>query len=218
MAGIKKGDVVVRIGHTAVNSQIDLRNAMLEYAPGTTVDVEVIRDGGHKTFQVKLQEHKELTAEEMQPQGGRSGQPRLNIPRGGFGGDGPEEFFKDFPGLRNPGSGGQPARPHTAPSNPDGKPRLGIGVGNLTDDVRHQFSIPDSAKGAVVAEVAPGSVADSLGIQPGDVIQSLGSKQINTAQDLTDAMAGIKHGDVRKIRFTQYGNGSVMMKEMDVTF
>jgi len=215
MAGIKKGDVVVQIGHTKINSQIDLRNSMLEYAPGSTVEVEVIRDGAHKTFKVKLQEHKELTAEEMQPQAGRQGQPRFNMPKG-F--DGPEDFFKDFPGLKVPGFGDQQPRTRTAPSNPTGKPKLGVGVGNLTDDLRKQFSIPDNAKGAVVGEVTPGSVAESIGIQMGDVIQSLGSKQINNAQDLTDAMAGIKHGDTRKIRFSRYGNGSIAINEMDVTF
>lgn len=214
MAGIKKGDVVVRIGHTNINSQIDLRNAMLEYAPGTSVDVEVIRDGAHKTFKVKLQEHKEVT-EEAQPQIRRQGGQPFNMPRG-F--DGPEEFFKDFPGLQIPGFGNGQPRTHTAPVNPDGKPRLGVGIANLTDDVRHQYSIPDNAKGAVVADVTPGSLAESLGLQAGDVIQSLGSKQISSAQDLTDAMSGVKHGDTKKIRFSRYGNGSVMMNEMDVTF
>jgi len=214
MAGIKKDDVVVRIGHTRVNSQIDLRNAMLEYAPGTTVPVEVIRNGEHKTFNVKLQLHKEVTEETQQAPRMRQGQPFTMPP--GF--DGPDDFFKDFPGLQVPGNGGHQPRTRTAPSSPDGKPRLGVSVSNLTDDVRQQLSIPSSAKGAVVGDVAPGSVAESIGIQPGDVIQTLGDKEINSAQDLTDAMAGVKHGDSRKIRFSRYGNGSLQTTAKDVTF
>jgi serine protease Do len=215
MAGIKKGDVVIRVGHTQINSQIDLRNSMLEYAPGTTVDVEVIRDGAHKTFKVKLQLHKELAEEETGAP--RSGQPQMRAPRG-F--DGPEEFFnfKDFPGLQFPGFGDRQPRTKTAPTSPDGKAHLGVRVGNVTDEIRHQFYIPENTKGAVVGEVTSGSVAESLGIRPGDVIQSLGGKQINTAQDLTDAMAGVKHGDSRRIRFVRYGEGSVATSEMDVTF
>jgi len=216
MAGIKKDDVVVRVGHTTINTQMDLRNAMLEYAPGTSVDVEVIRNGEHKTFKVKLQEHKEVTEQDSQLQGGgRQGQPQFRFPRG-LGGDGPEQFFKDMPGLQNPGQG-QP-RIRTAPGTSDGKPHLGVAVGNLTDDIRRQYSIPADAKGAVVAEVTPGSVADGVGIQPGDVIESLGSKQITSASDLTAAMSGVKSGDTRQIRFTRYGEGSIMRNQMDVKF
>jgi serine protease Do len=215
MAGIKKDDVVVRVGHTPIASQIDLRNAMLEYSPGSTVQVEVIRNGVHKTFNVKLQLHKELTEEEAQGQNSvRPGQPQFRVPRG-F--DGPEEFFnfKDFPGL--PGFGNGQPRTRTAPTSPDGKPHLGVGIGNMTDDVRHQYGIPDYAKGVIVTEVTPGSLAESIGIQPGDVIQSLGSKEIGSVQDLTDAMAGIKTGDKRRIRFTHYGD-DYAMTERSVTF
>jgi serine protease Do len=215
MAGIMKDDVVVRIGHTPINSQIDLRNSMLVYAPGSSVEVEVIRNGAHKTFNVKLQAHKEVTEEDQQKMNGGQQFRQYRIPQGQ--GDGPD-FFKDFPDLQQiPGLGNRP-RTRTAPSDSDGKPHLGVSVGNLTDDARQEFSIPASAKGAVVASVNPGSVADNIGIQPGDVIQSFGGKQILSAQDLTDAIAGVKHGDVRKIRFIRYGNGSMVTNEMDATF
>ena len=216
MAGIKKDDVVVRVGHTAVNSQMDLRNAMLEYAPGTAVDVEVIRSGVHKSFKVKLEQHKEITPQQL-GQGGQ-GQQQFRFPRG-F--DGPEEFFKNFggqvPGLGDGQGEGQP-RTRTAPKSSDGKAHLGVSVGNLTDDARHQFSIPSSAKGAVVADVTPGSVADSLGIEPGDVIELLGSKQISSADELSSIMAGVKPGDSLRIRFSRYGEGSVSTKQLDVRF
>jgi len=216
MAGIKKDDIVVKVGRTPINSQIDLRNSMLVYAPGTTVPVEVIRNGEHKTYQVKLQLHKELTEQEIQNQmAPRSGQRQFQIPRG-F--DGPEEFFKDFPGFGDQGPNRVVPRTKQAPSNSDGKAHLGVGVGSLTDEIRQQFSIPDNAKGAVVAEITPGSVADTLGLQPGDVILNLGGKEINTPQDLTDAMKGVKPGDTRRIRYSRYGRHSVSTNDVEVTF
>ncbi len=214
MAGIKKDDIVVRVGHTAITNQVDLRNSMLEYAPGTTVPVEVIRDGAHKTYQVKLQTHQETPDQEAQ----RPNSQQFRMPRG-FDGPGsdspPEDFFKNFPGL---GDGqGQP-RTHRAPANTDGKAHLGVSIGDLTDDTRQSFSIPANARGAVVADVTPGSVAEGLGIQPGDVIESLGDKDITSAQDLTNAITKLKHGDTSRIKFTRYGQGSMATQMKDVTF
>ena len=214
MAGIKKDDIVVRVGHTPITSQMDLRNSMLEYTPGSTVEVEVIRNGARKTFQVKLQEHKEVIAQEprMSPEG--QGQQQFRFPRG-F--DGPEEFFKDLPGMRGgPGMGER--QPRVAPTSPDGKPKLGVGIANLTDRIRQQFSIPADVKGAVVGEVDPGSVADSLGIQAGDVIESLGGKQVNTANDVSSTMASVKHGDSLKIQYSRFGQGSRSTFQTDVIF
>ncbi len=216
MAGIKKDDLVVRIGKSAVNSQMDLRNAMLQYAPGTTVDVEVIRNGEHKVFKVKLEQHKELTEQEQRmPMGMPKGQQQFKFPRG-F--DGPEEFFnfKDMPGFSMPGQGKQQPKRSTPPS--DGKAHLGVTVGSVTDDIRTQFSIPANVKGAVVAEVTQGSVAEAAGIHPGDVILSFAGKDITSAQDLTEAMSGVKPGQSRRIKFSRFGEGSHSTVERDVAF
>jgi serine protease Do len=194
MAGIKKDDIVVRIGHTAINNQVDLRNSMLEYAPGTTVPVEVVRNGEHKTYQVKLQTHKEVAdVQQQQP-----GMQQFRSPRGndGPGLDNPEEFFKNFPGLGE----GRPRSQGVPPANTDGKAHLGVSIGDLTSDVRDQFSIPSGADGAVVADVTPGSVADRFGIQPGDVIEAIGNKSIHSAKDLSDAIAALKAGDKTTLR------------------
>ncbi len=210
MAGIKKDDIVVKVGHTPINGQLDLRNAMLEYAPGTNVDVEVVRNGEHKTFKVKLQAHQEMTESQSQGIDGLgSPQQRFNLPKGFNAPD----FFKDFPGMGTP----QHPRSKTSPTSPDGKAHLGVKIGNLTDEARKQFSIPDDVKGAIVGEVVPGSVAEGLDLQPGDVIQVFGSKQINSADDLTSAVGSLKSGDTRRIRYSRYSNG-VMVVDRDVTF
>src|SRR4029077_20053685 len=136
-------------------SQMDLRNSMLEYAPGTTQDVEVIRNGEHKNFKVKLQLHEEKPDAPKQMPGGRQGQPQFQFPKGL---DGPE-FFKDFPELQMPGNGNGQPRIRRAPATPNGNPNLGVGGTSISDDVRQQYSIPADVKGVVVGDVTPGSVA-----------------------------------------------------------
>jgi serine protease Do len=54
IAGIKQGDVIVRIGNIPVKNETDVRDAMLNYAPGEKVEVEVVRDKQSKTFTVAL--------------------------------------------------------------------------------------------------------------------------------------------------------------------
>ena len=55
-AGMRSGDVIVRIGGRDVDSWEDLRPAIRENRPGDTVDVVVERDGEEVTLQVTLEE------------------------------------------------------------------------------------------------------------------------------------------------------------------
>jgi len=65
-AGIKAKDVVVRIGKFPVANQIDFLYALVKSAPGSSVEVEIIRDGNHQTINVAL------TDPPAQPQQARS--------------------------------------------------------------------------------------------------------------------------------------------------
>src|SRR5580693_980409 len=51
-----------------------------------------------------------------------------------------------------------------------GKPRWGLGLGDLTTDLRQQLQAGDDLHGAVIQQVIPGSPADNAGLQQGDVI------------------------------------------------
>ena len=75
-AGIQRDDVILRIGQTPIHGQIDVRNAMLRYAPGSTVDVEILRGKDRKTIAVKLEKAKEQPAPKLAPirPNGRNGQ------------------------------------------------------------------------------------------------------------------------------------------------
>lgn len=55
-------------------------------------------------------------------------------------------------------------------SNAHGKARWGLGLMDMTPDIREQLQLPSNVEGAVVANVQPGSPADNAGISRGDVI------------------------------------------------
>jgi serine protease Do len=74
---------------------------------------------------------------------------------------------------------------------------LGMELVPLTPQLRSRLHTPKDLKGVVVGAVAGDSPAASLGIEPGDVIQSIDQKPAttpeNAAQELKEAAA---HGDI----------------------
>lgn len=215
-AGIKKGDVIVKIGTTPIRNQMDLRNAMLVYAPGTTVPVEYLRDGQKQTANVKLIAFKKVTI--PMPNDGQ-GMPQF--PDGEQRFNSPEDLFKKFPKLKERFPNVIPNEDRDdeedVPAIRDGSPRLGVGVIKISDKERKEFKIPAAVEGVVVTEVVPGSIAERNGIRVGDVIVSFDAKKIETPQELTEAVLGTKWGDKRKIKTERFTNGRITA-ELDIQF
>lgn len=59
----------------------------------------------------------------------------------------------------------------------------GVGVTDLDNNARQQFSVPNQVKGAVVTEVDPNSAAAEAGLRPGDVIQEINRKAVKNAEE-----------------------------------
>jgi len=67
-AGLEKGDIILDINGTPVNSSAELRMRVSLMAPGTKVNVKVFRDGGDKTLPLTLAEMPTETARNEQPE------------------------------------------------------------------------------------------------------------------------------------------------------
>lgn len=78
--------------------------------------------------------------------------------------------------------------------NGNGKGRWGMGLANLTPDVRQQVQAPSSVQGAVVENVRQGSPADDAGIQRGDIIVSVNRKPTPTAGDVAQQLSSVPAG------------------------
>jgi len=77
---------------------------------------------------------------------------------------------------------------------PHGKARWGIGLSDMTPDVRDQLQVPSNVKGAVVTNVVPGSPADNAGLSRGDVIVEVDRQQVNSASDAQHDLTSIPQG------------------------
>lgn len=214
IAGIKKGDIVVRVGDIQVNNQQDLRNSMLRYAPGQTVKLEYIRDGQTRTAEVRVGTPPKVSAApQRSPRGddkGDDGNPDgIDIPR----------IFRDFkfPDLGMPDLRERDKSNDVAPLR-EGPARLGVTVETIGATLRKQFHVPENVDGVVVTAVEPGSVAANVGLKVGDVIREFDGKTIRTPADLRDAMSSVKWGDSKMLKSTRYGANSVFSQERTVQF
>ncbi|MBV9653479.1 MAG: trypsin-like peptidase domain-containing protein [Acetobacteraceae bacterium] len=69
-----------------------------------------------------------------------------------------------------------------------GQPKLGLALAPISPDMRGELDLPDGTKGAVVAQVQPGSPAEQAGIRPGDVIVGVGGKAVGSPSEAVRAI------------------------------
>ncbi len=75
-----------------------------------------------------------------------------------------------------------------------GKMRWGVGIGDLTPEMRGQLQAPSDVQGAVIERVQPGSPADNAGLQQGDIILEVNRHKVRSAAEVKDALAGVPQG------------------------
>jgi serine protease Do len=125
----------------------------------------------------------------------RSGQPTtLNLTVGSFHGkadDGSED-------ADGPGQGGGQARAG----------KLGLGVADLSEDVRQQIGAPAELHGAVVQTVRPGSPAEDAGLQPGDLVLEVDRKPVSSASQFVTQVHGSSAGKDILLLVWSHGNSS----------
>jgi serine protease Do len=82
--------------------------------------------------------------------------------------------------------------------------RMGVGVQPLTKELAQSFKL-DSATGAVVTTVEPGSPAEKAGLKPGDVILAYNGKKIEDPNELPRLVAATKPGDKAELELWRNG-------------
>jgi S1-C subfamily serine protease len=82
---------------------------------------------------------------------------------------------------------------------------LGVQVMNLSDEIRLELGSP-KLDGVIVTGVVPGSPAESVGMMPGDIITSLGTKEVESVTQLSGIIAEASPGDVVDIRYVRQGS------------
>ena len=90
------------------------------------------------------------------------------------------------------------ARPHS-----EGTLR-GVSVQELTPEVREQLGLPSHIQGVVITEMDPDSPAAEAGLQPGDVVQSINRRPVNSVSDF-NSLAAEARGETL-LRINRGGN------------
>ena len=80
-------------------------------------------------------------------------------------------------------------------SSEDGKAHWGLGLADLTPEVREQLQTPSDVHGAVIERVQPGTPADNAGLQRGDVILEVNRKPVQNAADVQKALSSVPKGE-----------------------
>lgn len=86
------------------------------------------------------------------------------------------------------------ARPSQAPKEPE-KPQtsaLGLALAPLTSELRQKLEIDPKSEGVAVVAVAEGSPAAQKGIQPGDVIRSVGMDAVKDPREVNEKIEAAK--------------------------
>ncbi len=86
--------------------------------------------------------------------------------------------------------------------------KLGLAVDDLNQDARQQLNVPDSVKGAAVANVRPGSPADDAGLQPGDVVLEVNRKPVTSAEQFANVVHATPAGKDILLLVWSKGNDS----------
>jgi serine protease Do len=96
------------------------------------------------------------------------------------------------------------------------QPRIGLALAPITPDVRGQLDLPDQVRGAVIAQVAPGSPADAAGLESGDVLVGVGDKAVNSPSEAVTAIReAVKGGHEMALRIVRDGHAAFVAVNLD---
>ena len=76
--------------------------------------------------------------------------------------------------------------------------RIGIRIQELTPALASSFNFKGK-KGVLVAEVLPGSVSETSGIKPGDIVAKVNAKEVGSVQEFEKMSDTAKPGDLLRV-------------------
>ncbi len=105
----------------------------------------------------------------------------------------------------------RPASPPPEPEKPKPPPSidaLGLKLAKPTAELRKQFSLPDTTKGAVITEVPQNSSGAVQGLRPGDLVVAVGHEAVGSLEELQQKVAAARKNGHKNIilRVEREGN------------
>ncbi|MEN3792792.1 Do family serine endopeptidase [Fulvimarina sp. MAC3] len=170
---LKAGDVITSFDGKAVDSSRDLPRIVAETPVGKAVEVGILRktsresDAEPMTVTITLGRLEDGERQLEEEQNGND-----------------DENADDESGANQPeeGSGESSAV----------EPVLGLTLGEITEDARSTYDLPDDAKGVLIENVAAGSNAAEKGIEAGMLIREVAQETVSSVSDVQDKLAELR--------------------------
>jgi serine protease Do len=153
-AGLKKGDIIKRIGDKKIENSEDVTKAVRSHKPGDKVDIVISRDGKEQKVTAELGKWKGLQINTM-------ALPRI------------EEMNQQMGQFNDQAEMAAPGEPFTRGFYVSGQPRLGLSIQDTDDD-----------NGVKVLDVDDESAAEKAGIEKDDIIKSIDEKEVKGTDDV----------------------------------
>ncbi|MEN9932747.1 MAG: hypothetical protein RIS17_1320, partial [Pseudomonadota bacterium] len=177
-AGVRQGDVILTVGGREVDYDNSLSYLVATTPIGTTVPLELIRDGKRIRLNATIAQR---PSEAVVAQ------------RAGLPGDGDDTPAGDDSSK--------------APGIEAARASLGITLQPLTAQLRQQLRLDEKVQGVVIAGISPSSDAASKGLQRGDIIIKIGQKPVTSPAEAAAAVdAERKAGKDTVLMLVQRGN------------
>ena len=87
-----------------------------------------------------------------------------------------------------------PSEASADPGQSHGKARWGLGLQDLTPDLRQELRAPTEMHGALIENIQPGSSADNAGLARGEVILEVNRQPVKSAADVQQALQDVPKG------------------------
>ena len=162
-AGIKPGDVVLKVAGKEVSPEQSLSFIVANTAPGTHIPIELVRNGQHLSISAvvaKRPSEEDLAKQTFDTPDKQGGDAYNKPPK------------KQGDGLA--------------------EKALGLSVLPMTAEIARQLGVADSTHGVVVNVVDASSDAGAKGIQRGDIVLSANYQPVASTADLEAAVKAAK--------------------------
>ena len=178
-AGIRKGDVILKVGEVPIKEPIHVTKAIRSLKPGQKVKIECLRGKERETALVvigELKDERSIWKIKLSPE---TVIPELPTSLPNI-----ENYIFRFVSSRT----------------------LGVEIMPLTPELAKAFNIKEGA-GLMISKVYEDTAAEKAGLRPADIIVKAGSKAVKKNVDLRRALKGLK--DKEPIVLAVYRKGNL---------